>query len=278
MMERRLRWLVTGASSGLGAAMAAAAIARGDEVIVTARDVGRLERLAAKAPGRVRPVALDLSDRTGTRATGEKIARGGVDVLVNNAGYGLIGAFEEATDERLREAFEVNLFGGLELARALLPGMRERGWGRIVQMSSIIGVTSGLGGAGYAGPKAALEAVSDSIAAEVAPFGIHVTIVEPGAFRTDFGGRSLRLTDRLPAYEPIVGPPRDAFVAHHGMQRGDPERAARAVVDAVLAPRPPRRLPLGPDAFTVLRAHYLARLAELDALEPAAAVTDHATP
>jgi NAD(P)-dependent dehydrogenase (short-subunit alcohol dehydrogenase family) len=274
-MGRQLRWLVTGASSGLGAAVAEAAIARGDEVIATARDAARLHRLVSQAPSRFRVVGLDLSDRAGTRARAAEIAHAGVDVLVNNAGYGLMGAFEEATDEQLREAFEVNLFGALELTRALLPGMREQGWGRIVQMSSIIGVTSGPGGSGYAGPKAALEALSDSIAAEVASFGIHVTIVEPGAFRTDFGGRSLRLTGQLPAYQPIVGPSRDAFIARHGTQRGNPERAAQAILDAILAPQPPRRLPLGPDAFTVLRAHYTARLTELDALEPAAAVTDY---
>lgn len=274
-MERPLRWLVTGASSGLGAAVAEAAIARGDEVIATARDAARLDRLAGQAPGRVRAVGLDLSDRAATRAKAAEFAHAGVDVLVNNAGYGLMGAFEEAADEQLREAFEVNLFGAAELTRALLPGMREQGWGRIVQMSSIIGVTSGPGGGGYAGPKAALEALSDSIAAEVASFGIHVTIVEPGAFRTDFGGRSLRLTDQLPAYQPVIGPSRDAFIASHGTQRGNPRRAAQAIIDAILAPQPPRRLPLGPDAFAVLRAHYTARLTELNALEPVAAVTDY---
>jgi short-subunit dehydrogenase len=260
-------WLVTGASSGLGAAVAEAAIARGDQVIVTARDVTRLQRL--NASGRVRAIALDLADRAATRAVAAELATAGVDILVNNAGYGLIGAFEEATDEQLREAFEVNLFGGLELTRALLPGMRQRGWGRIVQLSSIVGVTSGLGGAGYAGPKAALEAVSEAIAAEVEGFGVHVVIVQPGAFRTDFGGRSLRLTGHLPAYEAIVGPPRDAFIAHHGTQRGDPARAARAILDAALAPEPPRRLPLGPDALAVLRTHHAKRLTELDAVEPA---------
>jgi short-subunit dehydrogenase len=276
-MERQLRWLVTGASSGLGAAVAQAAIARGDEVIATAREATRLDRLVGQAPDRVRAISLDLADRARTRATAADFVSADVDILVNNAGYGLIGAFEEATDEQLREAFEVNLFGGLELTRALLPGMRERGWGRIVQMSSIIGVTSGLGGAGYAGPKAALEAVSDAIAAEVSSFGVRVTVVEPGAFRTDFGGRSLRLTDPLPAYQSVVGPPREAFIAHHGTQRGNPTRAAQAIVDAALAPEPPRRLALGPDAFTVLRAHYTARLTELDAMEPTATVTDYPT-
>jgi short-subunit dehydrogenase len=276
-MERQLRWLVTGASSGLGAALAAAAVARGDEVIATARDAARLQRLVDQAPGRVQALALDLADRTATRAAAAEIARDRVDVLVNNAGYGLMGAFEEATDAQLREAFEVNLFGGLELVRALLPGLRERGWGRVVQVSSLIGVTSGPGGGGYAGPKAALEAVSDSIAAEVAAFGVHVTIVEPGAFRTDFGGRSLRLAGQLPAYQATIGAACDAFIASHGTQRGDPDRAARAILAAVLGPRPPRRLPLGPDAFTVLRAHYAARLAELDALEPAVPATDYWT-
>jgi short-subunit dehydrogenase len=264
--------MVTGAGSGLGQAIANAVINRGDDVVVTARDTDRLRRLVDRAPDRVRAVALELSSPPDVEAVARDMST--VDVLVNNAGYGLMGAFEEAGDAQLREAFEANLFGALALTRAVLPAMRERGWGRVVQMSSIIGVTSGPGGAGYAGPKAALEAMSDAIAAEVAPFGIHVTVVEPGAFRTDFSGRSLRLTEAMPAYEPIIGAARDAFAASHGTQRGDPERAASAIVEAVLSATPPRRLPLGADALAVLRRHYTDRLSELDDLPTGAGDTD----
>jgi len=251
----RMRWLITGTSTGFGRALAVAARDAGHEVIAAARKLDDLADLEG-----VEKLRLDLS------AVGPVPE---ADVLVNNAGFGLLGAFEELTDAELRESFEVNLFGALALTRAVLPGMRARGYGRIVQMSSVIGVTSGLGGAAYAGPKAALEAISVALAAEVASFGVRVTIVQPGPFRTAFGGASLRWARPLPAYAPIVGPPRAAFEASHGSQPNDPVRGARAILAAIAAADPPLHLPLGPEAFTWIAAHLQGRI---DALEPVRAL------
>ncbi len=178
-----MRWLITGTSSGFGAALATVARAAGHEVVATTRAGGG-------------DLHLDLRDPESIRAAAA--AAGDVDVLVNNAGFGLLGAFEELTDAELRDAFEVNLLGPLTLTRALLPGMRSRRFGRIVQLSSVVGVTSGPGGAAYAGPKAALEAASVALAGEVRHLGIRVTIVQPGPFRTAFGGAGLRWSTPLP--------------------------------------------------------------------------------
>jgi short-subunit dehydrogenase len=251
-----MRWLITGTSSGLGRALAIAARDAGHDVIATARALEHIAELDG-----VHHLELDLA------APNE--VPGDVDVLVNNAGFGLLGAFEELTDAELREAFEVNLFGHLALTRAVLPGMRERRYGRIVQMSSVIGVTSGLGGTAYAGPKAALEAISTALAAEVKPFGIAVTIVQPGPFRTAFGGTNLRWAHPLPAYADRIGPPRAAFEATHGTQPNDPRKGAHAILAAVAQDDPPLHLPLGPEAFDWIAAHLQGRL---DALEPVRAL------
>jgi NAD(P)-dependent dehydrogenase (short-subunit alcohol dehydrogenase family) len=255
-------WMITGASSGLGAALAQVVAERGDRAVATARTQGE--------------VRLDVTDP-------ESIARavdyvhstyGRIDVLVNNAGYGQLGALEELTGEELRAAFETNLFGALDLTRAVLPIMREQGCGHIVQMSSVIGVTSGAGGAAYAGPKAALEAVSEALAAELAPLGIHVTIVEPGPFRTEFTGRSLRVASRpLEPYADTIGTASEAFAASHGTQPNDPYRGAHAIVAAVGVQPPPLRLPLGAEAFGWLRAYLTQRIQTLEAAEPLGADT-----
>jgi NAD(P)-dependent dehydrogenase (short-subunit alcohol dehydrogenase family) len=192
---------------------------------------------------------------------------GRIDVLVNNAGYGQLGALEELRDEELRAAFETNLFGALALTRAVLPIMRAQGAGHIVQMSSVVGVTSGPGGSAYAGPKAALEAMSEALAAEVAALGIKVTIVEPGPFRTDCSGRSLRFAEAHEAYAPLLAPATAAFKASHGTQPNDPYRGAQAIIAAVEAEHPPLRLPLGAEAFGWLRAYLTGRLDALAAAE-----------
>ena len=248
-------WLITGTSSGLGAALAQAVTDHGDQVVATTRS-GEGVRLDVTDDTQIRAAVVHALDRHGR-----------IDVLVNNAGYGLLGALEELTDEALRDAFETNLFGALALTRTVLPVMRAQREGHIVQMSSVIGVTSGMGGSAYAGPKAALEAMSEALAAEVAPLGIKVTIVEPGPFRTDFSGRSLRVAEPIDAYAPRLAAAREAFQASHGTQPNDPYRGAQAIIAAVEAEHPPLRLPLGAEAFGWLRAYLTGRVDALSAAE-----------
>jgi NAD(P)-dependent dehydrogenase (short-subunit alcohol dehydrogenase family) len=273
--ERKV-WLITGASSGFGRTLTEAALERGHQVVATARNVMALQDLVDGAPGRVHAVSLELTDRatiSAAVAAATEMA-GRIDVLVNNAGYGLLGAVEDLDDEDLRLSYETNLFGPLCLVRAVLPGMRCQRSGHIVQMSSMVAVSSGLGGSAYAGPKAALEVASEALAAEVKPWGIGVTIVEPGAFRTDFSGRSLRSPAVSETYSAIVGPPVRAFRASHGTQRGDPRLGAEAIIAAIDCGNPPLRLPLGPDAFDGLTDYLQTRLGELQAVRPLAADTD----
>ncbi|MEU1147309.1 oxidoreductase [Streptomyces sp. NPDC005863] len=268
-------WFVTGSSSGLGRALVRAAVAHGDRVVATARDVSALDELVALAPERVRALRLDVTDVESVRAAvaGAEEAFGRIDVLVNNAAYGLLGAFEELGDDQLRANFETNVFGVMTVTRAVLPLMRRRRSGHIVQMSSVNGVVPGPGGAAYVGTKYALEGFSAALAAEVAHLGIRVTIVEPGPFRTDFGGRSLRWGTPMAEYAEIIAPARKALEASHGSQSGDPARGAEAIVAAVGLDEPPLRLPLGAEAFGWIRAHFQSRIEELDAVEELGADT-----
>jgi NAD(P)-dependent dehydrogenase (short-subunit alcohol dehydrogenase family) len=196
----------------------------------------------------------------------EAVATGGVDVLVNCAGHGLIGALEELTDAEFRGVMETNLFGALAVTRAVLPHMRERGSGHIVQMSSMGGVSANPGHAVYATSKFALEGASEALAGEVAPFGIRVTIVEPGPFRTDFAGRSMLPSTPMAAY---AGTParaaRDRFRDQDGVQPNDPAKGAAAIIAAVGAPTGPLRLPLGEEAVARIRGKLERQLADLEA-------------
>jgi NAD(P)-dependent dehydrogenase (short-subunit alcohol dehydrogenase family) len=243
--------------------------------MATARDVGRIASLVELAPGRGRVARLDVTDPESVRTAVAEAegAFGQIDVLVNNAGSALLGAFEEHGDDELRAAFETNLFGPLAVTRAVLPGMRRRRSGHVVQVSSVVGVTSGLGGTAYAGPKAALEAMSEALAAEVAGLGIRVTIVEPGPFRTGFGGRSLSWGEPLADYADLIGPARAAFEASHGSQTGDPVRGAEAIVAAVSQDDSPLRVPLGAEAYGWIRGYLRGRLEELNAAETIGADT-----
>ncbi|MHC1560555.1 oxidoreductase [Actinomycetospora sp. C-140] len=269
-------WLITGTSTGFGRAIARAALARGHRVVATARKESDVADLAAEAPERVRTAALDVTDPDAiTAAVDHAVGEfGRIDVVVNNAGYGSRGAFEEFTDAQIRAQFEVNVFGALAVTRAVLPVMRAQGSGHVIQMSSIAGVRSALGGSAYSATKMALEGASEGLAAEVAPLGIRVTMIEPGPFRTDFAGRSPVVADPIPAYAEILETSRARFATLDGTQPGDPERAAHAVVDVAAMDDPPLRLPLGANAFDTVRDTFHARLAELDAVEPLGRDTD----
>ncbi|NKY88546.1 oxidoreductase [Nocardia veterana] len=275
-MTSDLVWFITGTSSGFGRAIATAALAAGGSVVATARRPQQLADLRDHDPERVLTAELDVTDPATITAAVEaaRVRFGRIDVLVNNAGYGLRGALEECDDEQLRQLMETNVWGLISVTKAVLPLMRAQRSGHIVQLSSVGGVRARLGGTPYALSKFAVEGLSEGLSYEVAPFGIKVTIVEPGPFRTDFAGRSIRWADSMPEYEPIFAEERRRFQAQDGTQPGDPARAAAAILRAVEMDEPPLRLPLGPEAFAGIRATLTQRLADLDELEPWAADTN----
>ncbi|MEV4621072.1 oxidoreductase [Asanoa sp. NPDC049573] len=250
-------WLVTGATSGLGRAIAAAAAAAGDVVVATGRRPERMKELVAANPDRVEALALDVTDPAAIAARVADVERryGRIDVLVNNAGRGHVGAAEEDSDESLRALFEVHVFGPAALARSVLPGMRARGEGAIVQLSSYGGMVGNAGFSAYCATKFALEGYSESLAAEVEPLGIRVLVVEPGNFRTGLLGPTMTRSTPLPAYAATVGATQSFLDRSHGAQEGDPAKAAAAILTALAARSTPRRLPLGADAVDGILAH-----------------------
>jgi NAD(P)-dependent dehydrogenase (short-subunit alcohol dehydrogenase family) len=268
-------WFVTGTSSGFGREIALEAIARGDRVVATARDPRTLEDLVARAPDRVHAVRLDVTKPAEIEsAVASALQRfGAVDVLVNNAGYSVVGAVEETSDAELRATLEPMFFGAVSLTRALLPHMRERKSGTIVQITSVGGLVTAPGFGAYCAAKHALEALSESMAAELAPFGVRVLIVEPGAFRTSLFGSAFRTLPAMAAYESTVGPTRAYAAQAAGSQPGDPAKAAKAIVDAVLAGAPSLRLPLGADAVKSIREKLALVTGDVDRTEHIATAT-----
>jgi NAD(P)-dependent dehydrogenase (short-subunit alcohol dehydrogenase family) len=260
-------WLITGTSAGFGREIARAALDRGDRVVATARRPDTLADLAAAAPDRVLALPLDVTRQEqiddAVRAALDHFGR--IDVLVNNAGHGSVGAIEEVEPGHLRDLMETMFFGPIALTKAVLPHMRERGSGAIVQMSSMGGQLAPPGFGAYCAAKWALEAASQALAAEVAPLGLRVLIVEPGSFRTEFGGARLHESPVIAAYAETAGRNRDYITGVDGTQPGDPRKAAAAILDALDAPEPPLRLALGADAVESIGAGLDARRAELDA-------------
>ncbi|MCK7626530.1 oxidoreductase [Streptomyces sp. RS10V-4] len=270
-------WLVTGASSGFGRAIVAAAVAAGDTVVAAARRTAALDDLVAAHPGQVEAYPLDVTDTAAIDTAVRDIVErhGRIDVLVNNAGRGQVGAVEETTDEELRALMDLHLFGPAALTRAVLPHMRRQRSGAVVQMTSMGGRFAFAGVSAYCATKFALEGLSEALAAEVAPLGIKVMIVEPGAFRTGFAGAgALRMSAALPAYEETVGPVRESLSAGDGKQPGDPAKAAAAVLTALDAEDTPLRLPLGSDAADAIAAHLDQSRAEFTAWEKLSRSTD----
>jgi NAD(P)-dependent dehydrogenase (short-subunit alcohol dehydrogenase family) len=263
-------WLITGASSGFGRAIAEAALAAGDIVVAAARRPEAVADLVASAPDRVTALQLDITDpdRIGV-AVGDVIDRHGrVDVLVNNAGRGAIGAAEETSDTELRDLMDLHFFGPAALTRAVLPHMRQRGTGAIVQMSSMGGRFSFPGVGAYSATKFALEGWSEALAKEVDRFGIRVLIVEPGAFRTSFNARgALLVSEPISAYDEQIEPLRTGMPEDDGRQPGDPTKAAAAIMLALDSPEPPRRLALGNDAVDAISGALDEAKAELSAWE-----------
>ncbi|OIK02492.1 short-chain dehydrogenase/reductase [Streptomyces sp. MUSC 14] len=250
-------WLVTGASSGFGRAVTEAAVAAGDVVVGAVRRPEALDDLVAARPDQVEALRLDVTDTAAIEAAVRDVLgrHGRIDVLVNNAGRTHVGAVEETTEQELRDLFDLHVFGPTALVRAVLPHMRERRSGAIVQMSSMGGQLSFAGFGAYSGTKFALEGISEALADEVAEFGIKVLIVEPGAFRTSlFEADRAGVSSDTGAYA-RVGETRGAVAGGHGSQPGDPARAAALIRAALEAEHTPLRLPLGDDAVSAVLAH-----------------------
>lgn len=259
-------FLITGVSSGLGRAFARAALDAGHRVIGTVRRDGDAREFAALAADRAYPVLLDVTDFEAiTAAVNEAEQRAGpVDVLVNNAGYGHEGVLEESSMEDIQRQFAANVFGPVAMIKAVLPGMRERRRGHIVNVTSMGGFITMPGISFYCGSKFALEGISESLGKEVADLGIHVTALAPGQFRTDWAGRSMDRTPRSIAdYDAVMGPIRTARKAKSGNQPGDPDKAAQALLALVEAPNPPTRLFLGEDALTLVEQKLRKMKAEI---------------
>ncbi|GAA3096325.1 oxidoreductase [Streptomyces echinatus] len=261
-------WFVTGASRGLGAEITREALERGHSVIATARDASAVLRAYPEKPDGLLAVTADVTEPAQLAAAVEAgLAEfGRIDVVVNNAGYGLVGAIEEVSDKAARDLFDVNVFGVLNTLRATLPTLRAQRSGHVLNISSVGGFATAPAVGLYGASKFALEGVSEALHGELAPLGVRVTIVEPGGFRTDFlSGSSLRVEPAsLADYDAGAGPVREAMAANDGRQPGDPAKAAKAVVDVTEAAEPPLRLQLGTDAVERVEAKLDLVRRELD--------------
>lgn len=274
-------FLITGVSSGLGRAFAAAASSAGHRVIGTVRRESDVGSFAAMAHGRAHPLILDVTDCDTIPAAVEAAERqhGAIDVLVNNAGYGHEGVLEESSMDDLQRQFAANVFGPVAMMKAVLPGMRERRRGHIVNVTSMGGFITMPGISFYCGSKFALEGISEALGKEVSDFGIRVTALAPGQFRTDWAGRSMARTPRSIAdYDAVMDPIRTARHAKSGQQPGDPAKAAEALLALVEAANPPSRLFLGADALGLVEQKLEAMKVEISAWESLSRSTDFAMP
>lgn len=271
------RWLITGSSRGLGLALAEAVLAAGDRALVTARDPSRLHHLVTQHGARIRVAKLDVTDAmAATEAVGIAVdAFGGLDVLVNNAGYGNVGSVEDTTLADFRAQIEANLFGTIIASKAVIPVMREQRNGHIIQLSSVGGRLGAPGRAAYSAAKWGVEGFSESLALEMALVGVKVTIVEPGGFRTDFAGSSTSLEEGRPDYDAVVGSAARRQRTYDGNQPGDPARAAQAIVRIANMDCPPLRVALGTDAFSAIEQADRSRLEERARWEALSLSTDY---
>ena len=248
-------WFITGASRGLGALMAKAAIADGNAVVATGRNAAAIDERLAESPA-VLSIALDVTDeaqaKAAVKAAVEKFGR--IDVLINNAGFGLLAAVEESSDADVRRIYDTNVFGLLNVTRAVLPAMRKQRSGHVINISSIVGYQAAAGVGVYSSTKFAVEGITEALHAELKPLGIHATLIEPGFFRTDFLDTSSLLVgkDIIDDYEETSGTLRRLAVDINHNQPGDPQKLATAVVTLVDAQTPPLRLPLGTDTLKAI--------------------------
>lgn len=264
--RRKRNWLITGCSSGFGRALLDEVIRAGDHVVATARRSADINDYATPQIDSVRVADLDVRDDEQARQAVRLAvsAFGGLDVVVNSAGFGLVGAFECATNEEIHLQFSTNVYGTMNVTRAAIPHLRSSSSGTIVNFSSVVGQVGKAGFSIYAASKFAVEGFSECLAHELRQFNINVVIVEPSAFRTDWAGRSLRRSKSQFEYDDVIGPVVARLDGYHGKQPGDPVRAARLIIRAVQSDRPPLRLPLGRDAFFRIREKLQSQLSDLD--------------
>jgi len=249
-------WFITGASTGFGRLLAEELLKRGERVAATARDMAKVDDLARRYPGNARAFTLDVTKPAEIAAAARQAiaAFEHVDVLVNNAGYGLNGAIEEVSEDEFEPMFQTNIYGLIRTTRAFLPHFRERRSGHIFNFSSIGGLIGGAGWGLYNTTKFAVEGFSEALAGEMKPLGVHVTVIEPGPFRTDFLGRSGKLAKReLPEYAQTAGKAREYLRTQAGKQPGDPQKAVVAIIAVADSPEPPLHLILGKIALTRFR-------------------------
>jgi NAD(P)-dependent dehydrogenase (short-subunit alcohol dehydrogenase family) len=252
-------WIITGASKGFGREWTEAALERGDRVAALSRSAGAFDDLAAKHGAAILPLEVDVTDRAGVTDAVRQVVEhfGGIDVVVNNAGYGLFGMVEEVTEQQARDQVEVNLFGPLWVTQAALPHLRARGGGHVVQVSSIAGVYSLPGLGIYHASKFGLEGFTASLAAEVKDFGIKVTLVEPAGYATDWAGPSAVRSERSPAYDDFR-----AAMARPASKRGEPGATRTAILQVVDAEEPPLRIFFGQGPLPLMKKEYAARIEE----------------
>jgi NAD(P)-dependent dehydrogenase (short-subunit alcohol dehydrogenase family) len=271
-------WFITGCSTGFGRELAKLVLARGWKAVVTARSVDRVQDLAAPAGNRALPVALDVTDaqQIAAAVADAQAHFGRIDVLVNNAGYGYQSSVEEGEESEIRAQFDANVFGLFAMTRAVLPLMRAQGGGAILNVTSVGGITGFASSGYYSATKHAVEGWSSSLASEVEPLGISVTCIEPGPFRTDWAGRSLRQTkSRIESYAETAAARMETTSGYSGQQPGDPVRAGEAMIEAVLRDVPPRHLVLGKFAYDTAVDVFSKRLQEVEAYRALALSADY---
>lgn len=276
MKNNRRVWLITGTSSGFGRALVEKLIEKNEYVLATARNIESISDLEEKAPNLVKTFKLDVTDKHQCIQAVD-IAKqhfGQLDIVVNNAGYGLIGAFEEFSEQNMREQMETNFFGVVNVTKATLPMFREQKSGHYINISSVGGVSTGASFGLYGASKFAVEGLSESLAQELEQFGIKVTIIEPGAFRTDWAGRSLKYADTfMPDYS--TSTIKEMMGQFVGNQNGDPLLAAEAIIQITNESSPPLRLPLGSDTIDIIRNKLEGQLEDLKTWEKITTSTDY---
>jgi len=276
-MEKKMVWFITGSSRGLGRSLTAAVLANGDQVAATARNTEQLNDLVEQYPDQIFVIKLDVTKNEQiVSAVADAIAHfGKIDVLVNNAGFGIIGAAEAFTEEQVYSQLQTNLYAPIAITRAVLPFMRKQGSGNILQISSVGGRVGNAGLTIYQAAKFGLGGFSEALAKEVAPLNIKVTCVEPGGFRTDWAGSSMTYAVSIPGYETSVEQRSAFFKSGNFIPMGDPDKAAKVMIELVKHPNPPVHLVLGSEAVAILQHADLERKAEFEQWISVSRSTDH---